>query len=163
MKTLTLPQASMLYGNGYQLIDKYNNSYDIVSLYKTNAGSRMLQICNDNLILGIKYNKIGRDYKIIVRKNDAITKPLEDGTIPILECAKIYDNTCLWKLEHENAKSGTDIFYADNNLDFYCENYGHPARYTDSYKIYKYLESKHFQLDLPDEICVSMEEINIKK
>lgn len=189
MKTLTLPQASMLYGNGYQLWDRQRNVWNISSVstgfsfIKKEPDDYHMMIIRQNEKGAItqdilNYDEIGTDYKIIVRKNDAITKPLEDGTIPIVECAKIADlDFTMEGLKFRSKDKVHGCYYIDRMHLGAVFNYSEYNRCFALYQqepkiihivpfqddLFSYMKSKHFQLDLPDELCVSMEEINIKK
>jgi len=79
MKQLTKIQASLLYGYGYKLIDRKGVVYDIDSAY-----SESLYITNEHRLgESILFNQIGKDYFILCRPYEQLTKEIEPNFIPL--------------------------------------------------------------------------------
>lgn len=84
---ITKQTASLLYGHSFQLQDKEGLRWDITRVNKycfDIEGSTGLGFSSVGL------DKIGTDYKVRCRNYDQLTKPMENGEVPMEELFIMY-------------------------------------------------------------------------
>lgn len=105
MKQLTKQQAFLLGGHGYTLVDKEGVAWTIDMVAPTGFNASYKSRSK-----AIFFKEIGTDYHIQARPLSALTQPMEDGTIPIVEMAKIA--WPLKKFQMSGLRAETDLMFA---------------------------------------------------